>query len=602
MRLALAWIMPSRCSRRTRWRFPTRRGTLVCAIVAVMVVSLWGLAGTARSALAREPVMRERIMRERIMRRDSIGDAIAARLTSGRWPLALSSRQRSLVRALYAAGAGAPLWTDGSGLQGRALTLVNAISDAHTEGLRPDSYPIDTLRAALSALNTASQPTVAQLAGTDIILTAAYAALGDDLLTGQVDPDQATRAWHIDPQETEVEQALASALGAESFDRGLAALRPADGEYEALRSALARYRALARQGGWRETPGGRVIRPGDTASLVRLERLAARLGIEDFLTSPARITSLPPDTGTRAPSPSPSAVYAAPLTGAVAAFQAGHGLVVDSIVGPNTLAALNRPAEYRARQIAANLERHRWLPRSLGSRYVVVNVPAFRLAAFDSGRQVLTMKVIVGAEYGGRSTPVFSDSMSYVVFRPYWNVPQSIASTELWPSQRRDPGYLARHGFEVAQESWGRYVRQKPGPENALGLVKFIFPNDFAIYLHDTPADALFEEDVRAASHGCIRVERPAELAQYVLGWDLARIHEAMQRGPDDQRVHLDRKLPVYIVYFTTFTREGTLRFANDIYDRDDALVRAISGAAFPSDSTLRRAAELGRLARELAR
>ena len=587
-------------SRTVRIRCSTRGALILFAIAGVGLASLSGLVGGARTAFARESMVREVATRS-----DSVRDTIAARLDAGHWPLAMSDRQREIVRALYATDASAPLWIDGSRLHRRASTLVDAIGEAHREGLRLETYPIDTLRATLSALNAAVRPTVAQLAAADIVLTATYVALGDDLLTGQVDPRAATQAWHIDPHVTDVGPALARALGAESFASGLATLRPADPEYETLRAALAHYRDLARQGGWQETPGGATIRPGDTTSVRRLERLAARLGVEDFLDSADRrapVVPLMPDSGMRAAPDSARAVYAAPLVGAVADFQAGHGLVVDSIVGPNTLAALNRPAEYRTRQIAANLERHRWLPRSLGSRYILVNVPAFRLTAFEGGRQVLAMKVVVGAEYGGRSTPVFSDSMSYVVFRPYWNVPQSIASGELWPRQRRDPGYFARSGYEVADASWGRYVRQKPGSDNALGLVKFIFPNDFAIYLHDTPADELFREDVRAASHGCIRVERPAELARYVLGWDLARIEDAMQRGPDDQRVDLDRMLPVYIVYFTTFTREGKLRFANDIYDRDDAIVSMIRGAAFPSDSMIRAAADVSRLAHELSR
>jgi murein L,D-transpeptidase YcbB/YkuD len=189
------------------------------------------------------------------------------------------------------------------------------------------------------------------------------------------------------------------------------------------------------------------------------------------------------------------------------------------------------------------------------------------------------MNVVVGAEYGGRTTPVFSDSMAYVVFRPYWNVPQGIAARELWPAQRRDPSYFRRNGYEVVRASWGTYVRQQPGPGNALGQAKFIFPNDFAIYLHDTPAKGLFAERVRAFSHGCIRVEHPDQLARFVLGpqgWDLDRVRDAMERGENDTRVYLDRKLPVYIVYFTTFTRDGELHFANDVYDRDDALVRAM--------------------------
>ncbi|MEO7998765.1 MAG: L,D-transpeptidase family protein, partial [Gemmatimonadaceae bacterium] len=267
------------------------------------------------------------------------------------------------------------------------------------------------------------------------------------------------------------------------------------------------------------------------------------------------------------------------------------------------IASLNRPAEYRLRQIAANLERHRWLPRNRGDRFVVVNIPAFQLRAYDAGVEALSMNVVVGAEYGGRSTPVFSDSMAYVIFRPYWNVPASIASRELWPKQRNDPGYFRRNGYESVHASWGTYVRQKPAPNNALGQAKFIFPNDHAIYLHDTPAHSLFDEQVRAFSHGCIRVAHPDQLAAFVLGvqgWNLDQARAAMATGPDNHRVNLERKLPVYIVYFTTYMRDGVLHFGNDIYDRDDALVQALGSVALPTDADKRGAEQLRTFARTL--
>jgi murein L,D-transpeptidase YcbB/YkuD len=277
-------------------------------------------------------------------------------------------------------------------------------------------------------------------------------------------------------------------------------------------------------------------------------------------------------------------LYDLALSSAVKAYQTRHALAVDGVIGPGTRRSMNRSASGRLRQIAANLERDPWLPHDRGDRYVIVNVPAFRLHAFDAGREILSMNVVVGAEYGGRSTPVFGDSMAYVVFRPYWNVPASIASRELWPKQRADAGYFARNGYETVNASWGSYVRQKPGGNNALGLVKFIFPNDFAIYLHDTPSQALFSERVRAASHGCIRVEEPDSLARFVLGWDLDRIHAAMHTGANNQRVNLAAKLPVYIVYFTAYASEGKVQFADDIYGQDAAVMRAIGAGAFPTE------------------
>jgi murein L,D-transpeptidase YcbB/YkuD len=285
------------------------------------------------------------------------------------------------------------------------------------------------------------------------------------------------------------------------------------------------------------------------------------------------------------------------MAGAVARFQLRHAIVVDSILGGQTVASLNVPLEHRLRQIAANLERYRWLPRELGSRYILVNVPTFELYAYESSRPAFTMKVIVGAEYEGRATPVFSDSMSYVVFRPYWNVPDGIAENEIWPKAESDPSYLSRNGYEVVTENGKPRVRQVPGKGNALGLVKFMFPNDFNIYLHDTPQGELFERDIRAFSHGCIRVERPEELAQWVLGWPADSVRARVNGEGRDQRVDIPQKIPVYIVYLTAFIQDGELHFGNDLYNRDDALLRAVGAGAVPGDSALQSLRTLRRLA-----
>jgi murein L,D-transpeptidase YcbB/YkuD len=261
------------------------------------------------------------------------------------------------------------------------------------------------------------------------------------------------------------------------------------------------------------------------------------------------------------------------------------------MLGPETVDALNRPVSFRLGQIAANLERHRWLPRSLGERYIVVNVPAFELTAFDSGKAALQMRVIVGQDYEGKATPVFSDSMEFVVFRPYWIVTDSIASKEIYPKAEADPDYLARNNYEIVTIEHRKRVRQTPGDKNSLGLVKFMFPNDFNIYLHDTPQGELFNKDVRAFSHGCIRLQHPDSLAQFVLGWPMDSVHREMQQGPDDHRVNLKRKIPVFIVYFTTYEKNGELYFGNDLYKRDDKLVASMSVAA-QSDSASIRAVE----------
>ena len=522
----------------------------------------------------------------------------------------MSDGERHL-QVLYGAYGHVPLWLDEGGLRPRTRELVNALEHAHTDGLSLSAYPIAELRRAVGALREAGTPTPEQLVETDLLLTSAYVALAEDMFTGQIDPQSVSQGWHIDAEETNVDSAVVRTLRMEPLDRGIARMRPQREEFDALRTMLERYRAIVAAGGWPQVPEGETLEPGDTTTVARLEALLARLRVEGYVDDALRPTPLRDSAGVE----TDRAVYEGAIAGAVAAFQARHAIVVDSILGGGTLGSLNATAEYRLRQIAANLERYRWLPRELGERYIFVNVPAFRLEAWDDGEPVLEMKVIVGSEYNDRATPAFSDSMSYVVFRPYWNIPENIALEEILPKAYADPSYMRRNGYEVVRgwredaPSLGQYapsygavesgalrVRQRPGGDNSLGLVKFMFPNDFDIYLHDTPADGLFEKDVRAFSHGCIRVERPAELARYVLGWELPRIEAAMASGPGSQRVNLERKIPVYIMYLTTYVRDGALHFGNDLYERDEQLARAVADAAVPDAEAIAAIRELGAL------
>jgi murein L,D-transpeptidase YcbB/YkuD len=235
------------------------------------------------------------------------------------------------------------------------------------------------------------------------------------------------------------------------------------------------------------------------------------------------------------------------------------------------------------------------MPHTFGGRYILVNVPAFRLEAHDTSGS-LEMKVIVGQEYEGKKTPVFADSMEMVVFRPYWNITPDIQESETAPKIASDPGYMEANNLEYYQDGNETRIRQKPGPKNSLGLVKFLFPNSFNIYLHDTPQDDLFEKDVRAFSHGCIRLEKPAELAQWVLGWDASRVDAAMNSGEDNNTVKLPRKIPVYIIYATAYERDGQLHFGNDLYNRDDQLVQVMSQRVAPSADVVRRIEALRKL------
>ena len=530
----------------------------------------------------------------------AVRGAVGQRLDGGR-PAPLDADQWERVRKLYRRYGQGPLWFGPDGLlEDRAAALLTALVNAHQDALRLDRYPLGELARSLGAVKDARRPTAAQVAAADVMLTASYAALGHDLLTGQVDPRSVSQAWFINPDRERVDSALARTLREEPLHRAIAGMRPQDDDYAFLQRQLQHYRQIASRGGWPTVPRGKELKPGESDSPARLAALRQRLQAEGLLAAATTAPPPPAESAGRSPArPAGGAVYDPALAGAVAAFQARHGIESDSTLGPETVAALNLSPAYRLWQIAANLERYRWLPRSLGSRYILVNVPAFRLEAFDGGRKALEMKVIVGEEYEDRATPVFSDSMEYVVFRPYWMVTDSIAAKEIFPRAAADPGYFARNRYETFEEQGKTRVRQRPGEKNSLGLVKFMFPNDFNIYLHDTPADSLFREDVRAFSHGCIRLEKPDQLALFALGWPPERVRQAMQQGPDDRRVNLPRKIPVYIAYFTAYARGGQLYFGNDLYRRDDRLIRAVSEGAVPSAQALRAADALRRFVAE---
>src|SRR5689334_3053545 len=489
---------------------------------------------------------------------EAVKTAIQQRLT-GAIPKGVSADTWNHVRSLYSNYAGAPLWLDTKGLSpDRVSELANALAAADSDAIRVDSYPIKDLAGAVATLRAAKTPTAEQLADADVLMTSTFAALGEDLLTGQVNPRSVSQSWYINPREKDIDSALARTLREGPLDRSINNIRPQDPTYDSLRMQLMRYRELAAKGDWPTVPKGPALKPGQSDSRARLTALVGRLRAEGYL---------PEDyAGAGIDSTSTRMKYDSTLAGAVARFQSHHDIGVDSMLGPETVDALDKPVTYRMGQIAANLERFRWLPRTLGNRYILVNVPAFELTAYDSGKAALQMKVIVGQDYQGKSTPVFSDSMEFVVFRPYWIVTDSIANKEIYPKVAADPTYLDRNNYEIVTIDHRKRVRQKPGDKNSLGLIKFMFPNDFNIYLHDTPQGELFNKDVRAFSHGCIRLQHPDSLAHLVLGWPLERVHQEMQDGPDDHRVNLKHKIPVFIVYFTTYEKDGQLYFGNDLY------------------------------------
>lgn len=491
------------------------------------------------------------------------------------------------VRLLYGeAGSAAPLWLDADGqVSGRARVLVSAVDEAPLHALRSQGWPVAGAVAALEEARGRRASAEAR-AGAELALSALYVAYASDMVIGRTDPRELDVAWYIDPGRVDLDSVLAATASSDDLSSALRALAPDEDGYRALLDAHVHYREIAAAGGWPRLPDGGVITPGDTGDFVSV--LRERLATEGFISSREARDD--------------DATFGETLVAAVMDFQRRHGLAEDSLVGPETRAALDHTAERRAAQIAANLERYRWMPSRLGDRYIMVNVPEFRLEAFDHGERVLDMRVVVGSELADSRTPAFADSMSYLEFAPYWNVPENIAESEILPQLLEDPDYLERNEYEIVTswdedgeviplselsiydilpDSFQYFVRQRPGPLNALGRVKFMFPNQFSIYLHDTPAHDLFDRRVRAYSHGCVRVQHPDQLAEWVLQghpeWSVAQIAEAME-SEERLRVDLPQKVPVYLLYLTAFDRDGELQFRNDLYDRDAELIEALGG------------------------
>jgi murein L,D-transpeptidase YcbB/YkuD len=441
------------------------------------------------------------------------------------------------TKRLYARFQQSPLWFEKGGLdKDRVEALTNALLGATDDGLRIDDYPLSEVAHAISAVRATKQPTAEQLADADVLLTAAYASLGEDLLVGQVDPKTVGQSWHIDARDENVDSALVRTLVKQPLDKAINAMRPNDEEYVALQKELVRFREVIGKGGWKAIPAGKALKRGQTDSPERLAALRDRLQAEGITVPGASSSSASSRDSASASRSAAGAVFDDGLASAIAEFQARHGINVDSSLGKETVDALNVPAEYRLGQIAANLERHRWLPRALGMRYIFVNVPGVpapgvrqgRAAAHDEGHR----RPGVRGQGDARVLGLDGDG----------GVPSLLERDARHPGEgdraegRGGPGLSRGERHGVLERQRRAPHPPAPGPKNSLGYVKFLFPNDFNIYLHDTPNHELFEKDVRAFSHGCIRVEKPAELAQWVLGWDASKVDEAMRDGSRQPR------------------------------------------------------------------
>ena len=439
----------------------------------------------------------------------------------------------------------------------------------------------------------AQQPTEADALKFDLALTVCMMRYISDLHIGKVNPKHFAFALDEESRKYDLAEFLKEhVVNGSDVAAVLAQVEPPYPGYRRTIQALQTYTALAsKDDGEQLAPTKKSIVPGDAyPGVPRLTRLLRLIG------------DLPADADVPADPP----IYQGALVDAVKNFQRRHGRDPNGRIDTQTLADLNVPLSQRVQQMRLTLERWRWLPDSYSKAPIVANIPEFRLRAYDKDFNIaVTMNVVVGKSYG-HNTPVFTETMKYVVFRPYWEVPYSITRAEMIPHILRDPEYLAKNGLEVVdsrqnvvaagtvssdvltQLRAGKlFVRQKPGPKNALGLVKFLFPNSYNVYMHDTPAPELFAKSRRDFSHGCIRLERPADLAAWVLrdnpGWNPERIRAAMN-GEATQQVNLVHPIPVLILYATVIVLEdGQVHFYDDIYGHDASLEKVLAkGYPYP--------------------
>jgi murein L,D-transpeptidase YcbB/YkuD len=472
-----------------------------------------------------------------------------------------------------------PAWQDTVAVD----DLLRAIRDAWNDGLDPGDYHLPTLERLRAEVDSAPRPPPELLADYDLLLSDALAGLGHDLRFGKVDPDSLGPAWNLlrgqgtrDPARM-----MQDAIDSGSPYSAIEELRPKHFVYTGLRAVLAKYRLLRKAGGWKPVPAGATLETGMTDWRVPL--LRRRLsGIGD-------LNSALVDTST---------VFDDSVSAALQRFQDRHGLAADGRLGPATRAALNVPVVARINQIKVNLERGRWILHDLDSAFLAVNAAAFRVYYIVGGRILWQARTVVGQPF--RQTPVFRATLKYLVFNPTWTVPETILDEDILPELRRNPVKgLKRRGLKVIDRSgneidprtiaWARYtsknlpytLRQDPGDNNTLGRVKFVLPNPYAVYLHDTPRKDLFTRPQRAFSSGCIRVENALELARLLLDdetrWSRAAIDSVVSTG-ETRTVSLTRPLPVLVLYWTAWVgADGRVNFRTDLYGRDARILRALN-------------------------
>ncbi len=482
----------------------------------------------------------------------------------------------TVVPALYDRHDYAPVWSNPLSVH----QLVQAIARCDADGLNPADYHLDTIRRLLERNQETGLSNPERTAYLDLLLTDALVRLGYHLAFGKVDPHTLDTDWSMPGPGTDLKALLLSspAITSGRIDALLQSLRPHSARYGQLQQALAQYRAYRDRGGWQPVAAGPALKPGMTEA--RVPALRARLAV----------------TGDLATGEPQSMDYDESLSTAVRHFQRRHGLEADGVTGDRTLAELNVPVEARIEQIRANLERARWIPHDLPDDFIQVDIAGYTVRLVQGRRVVWETRAIVGQPV--RQSPVLHSTLSRLEINPSWTVPPVVLARDVLPELRRNPGYLQEKHMQVIDfqgnpvdttgVDWSRYraynfpwmIRQQPGPQNALGRVKFLFPNTHSVYLHDTPVKALFRQPERAFSSGCIRVEHPLELAERLLqhnaGWDHKRLLHALESSVTHS-VSLSRPIDIFLMYWTVeVADDGTVQFHDDIYGRDPALVQAL--------------------------
>lgn len=453
--------------------------------------------------------------------------------------------------------------------------LINSLEESKYEGLNPHDYHITEIKSLYIQFDKLTNDQKVQL---DLLATDAFLLYTSHLLSGKVNPKSIDSEWHVARREGDPVQVLNSALENHQIKNEINNVKPRHEVYQSLKAALIKYDSIKANGGWKQIPEGQVLKIGMIDERVPL--ICNRLYISgDYIITIDE----------------KNLVYNEELINAVKHFQKRHGLESDGNIDKETIAALNVPIDDRIDQIIVNMERWRWLPQEYSDYYVKVNIANFLVDVVKNGRLIKQHKAIVGKNY--RRTPVFSSKISYLVLNPTWTVPPGIIKGDVIPGVKKDINYLKNKNLTVYDHSgnildpnlidWNNpssrsYIyRQPAGPANALGAVKFMFPNEFSVYLHDTPGRELFDKTERSFSSGCIRVQNPLELAEYLINdsvnWNLKKIKKQV----DSQvtiTVPLSHKPDIYLLYWTAWTDDkAVVQFRKDIYSRDEKLKIALA-------------------------